>query len=125
MSVMEIGQKLVAAVNSGRESEDAFVVDFYDENITSIEGQGSEEMPQKMNGIGAVQGEHNWWYDNNEVHGSVATGPYCGHRDDQFVVRFNLDTTPVGGERGQMEEVAIFTVANGKIVQEEFLYLMG
>lgn len=125
MSVMEIGQKLVAAVNSGRESEDAFVVDFYDENIISIEGQGSEEMPQGMNGLGAVQGKHNWWYDNNEVHGSVATGPYCGHRDDQFVVRFNLDTTPVGGERGQMEEVAIFTVANGRIVQEEFFCLMG
>jgi len=96
MSVMEIGQKMVAAVNAGRDAEHAFVVEFYDDKIASIEGQGS-----------------------------VATGLYCGHRDDQFVVRFNLDTTPTGGERSQMEEAAIYTVASGKIVQEEYLYLMG
>lgn len=125
MNAMEIGQKMVAAVNGGRDSEHAFVVDYYDDNIASIEGQGSEEMPQRMDGIEAVHGKHNWWYDNNEVHSSVASGPYCGHRDDQFVVRFNLDTTPNGGERSQMEEVAIYTVSHGKIVQEEYLYLMG
>ncbi len=125
MNAMEIGQKMVAAVNKGRDAEHAFVLEYYDEKIVSIEGQGDENMPQQMAGLDAVKGKHTWWYDNNEVHGSVATGPYCGHRDDQFVVRHNMDTTPQGGDRGQMEEVGIYTVAGGKIVQEEYLYLMG
>ncbi len=125
MSAMEIGQKLVAAVLAGRESEEAFVAEYYDANIVSIEGAGDENMPQQMEGLEAIQGKHNWWYDNNEVHESTATGPYCGHREDQFVIRHNMDITPTGGERMQMEEVGIYTVANGKIVQEEYLYLMG
>ena len=29
------------------------------------------------------------------------------------------------GERGQMNEVGLFTVKEGKIAQEEYLYLMG
>lgn len=53
-------------------------------------------------------------------------GPFCGHREDQFVVHFVMDVTPkAAGERTQLNEVALYTVANGKIVQEEFLYLMG
>ena len=53
-------------------------------------------------------------------------GPFCGHREDQFVVHFVMDVTPKATrERTQLNEVALYTVANGKIVQEEFLYLMG
>ncbi len=125
MNVMEIGQKLVAAVAAGREAEDAFVSEFYDADIVSIEGQSGEEMPQRMEGLEAVRGKHNWWNDNNDIHSTTATGPYCGHREDQFVIRHNMDITPTGGERMQMEEVGIYTLANGKIVMEEFLYLMG
>ena len=125
MNVMEIGQKLVAAVAAGREAEDAFVSEFYDADIVSIEGQSGEEMPQRMEGLEAVRGKHNWWNDNNDIHSTTATGPYCGHREDQFVIRHNMDVTPTGGERMQMEEVGIYTLANGKIVMEEFLYLMG
>ena len=36
-----------------------------------------------------------------------------------------MDMTPHGGERTQMEEIAIYTVKDDKIVQEEYLYLMG
>jgi hypothetical protein len=37
-----------------------------------------------------------------------------------------MDVTPkASGERVQMREVGLYTIAGGKIVQEEFLYLMG
>ena len=37
-----------------------------------------------------------------------------------------MDVTPkASGERMQMDEVAVYTVKDGKIVQEEFLYAMG
>jgi len=123
MSALEIGSKLVALCNDGKDDE--AVNQLYDEKIVSIEGQGSDAMPARMEGIEATRGKAAWWYDNHDVHSMKATGPFCGHRDDQFVVEFEMDLTPKGGERNQMREVAIYSVANDKIVQEEFLYLMG
>ena len=34
-------------------------------------------------------------------------------------------TNKPSGERSQMVEVGLYTVAGGKVVQEEFLYLMA
>ena len=63
---------------------------------------------------------------NHEIHSTWAIGPFCGHRDDQFAVLFEMDVTnKPSGERTQMSEVALYTVAGGKIVQEEFLYQTG
>ena len=74
MGAMEIGQKMVEMVNGGRENEQAFVTRYYDGAIVSIEG-GEGDMPQKMEGIDAIRGKHDWWYDNNEVHSTQAIGP--------------------------------------------------
>lgn len=125
MSAMEVGQKMITMVNAGRESEADFVSQYYADNIVSIEGQGSDDMPARIEGIDAIRDKHAWWYDNNEVHSTVAEGPYIGHRDDQFVTRFIMDMTPNGGERIQMTEVGLFTVKDDKIIQEEYLYLQG
>ena len=125
MSIMEIGQALVAAANAGAEAEGKFVDDYYADNVISIEGSGSDEMPARIDGVDAVRGKHAWFFGNNEVHSTVAEGPYIGNREDQFVVRYILDMTPTGGERGQMTEIGLYTVADGKIAQEEYLYLMG
>lgn len=125
MGALEVGKKMVEMVNKGREGEQAFVKACYAENIVSIEGQDSADMPMRMEGIAAIHGKHNWWYDNNDVHGVALEGPFVGHRPDQFVMRFQMDVTPKGGERMTMTEVGLFTVASDKIVQEEYLYLMG
>ena len=124
MSAMEIGKQLVELCNAGKDDE---VVDrYYDAKIVSIEGQGSDEMPARMEGIEAIRGKHAWWYDNHEIHSTRAAGPFCGHRDDQFAVLFEMDiTNKPSGQRMQMSEVALYTVAGGKIVQEEFLYQVG
>jgi hypothetical protein len=121
-SNVEIGQQIVALSNEGKGEE--AVERFYDEKVVSIEGQDAEAMPARMEGIEAVRQKGAWWYENHEIHESRATGPYAGLRDDQFVIRFNLDVTfKPSGERSAMEEVGLYTVKNGKIVQEEFLYL--
>ena len=52
------------------------------------------------------------------------TGPFP--HDDRFVVIFDMDVTNKAmGQRFQMQEAALYTVANGKIVREEFFYAMG
>ena len=118
---LQIGTELVRLCNEGKDHE---VVDRYsDEKVVSIEGLSTDELPARMEGIEAIRGKHAWWYDDNEVHGTTATGPFCGHREDQFIVHFELDTTPKStGERTQMREVGLYTTRGGKIVQEEFLY---
>ena len=123
-SAMEIGVKLVELSNAGKGLE--AVDTLYDEKIVSIEGQGTDEMPARMEGIEAIRGKNRWWYDNHDVHSSKAVGPFCGHRDDQFAVLFELDATlKSSGERSQMTEVALYTIRGGKVIQEEFLYRMG
>lgn len=123
MSAIEIGKELVALCKDGKALE--AVETLYDEKIVSIEGQGSEEMPARIEGIEAVRGKSEWWFDNHEVHSESVTGPFCGHRDDQFVVQFEMDiTNKPSGQRTQMTEVGLYTVSGGKIIQEEFLYLM-
>jgi len=121
---IEVGRRLVALCNDG---EDQRAVDeLYDEKIVSIEGQDMEGMPARMEGLAAVREKHRWWYDHHEVHASSATGPFCGHREDVFAVFFETDVTArQSGERMAMREIALYTVAGGKVVQEEFLYRMA
>ncbi len=54
-----------------------------------------------------------------------ATGPYCGSREDQFAVSFDIEMTPKGSERVSMHEVALYTVKDEKVVEEQFLPLIG
>lgn len=121
---MEVGKKLVALCSEDKGME--AIETLYADAIVSIEGQGTDEMPARMEGLEAVRGKSTWWYDNHDVHSMTTTGPFCGLREDQFVVKFDLDTTfKPSGERSQMSEVGIYTVAGGKVVQEEFLYLQS
>jgi hypothetical protein len=39
---------------------------------------------------------------------------------DQFVVRFRMEVTPKGKKRMNLDEVGLYTVQNGKIVEECF-----
>lgn len=124
MSAIEVGRRLVALVNAGKDAE--AVEELYDEKIVSIEGQDMAGMSARMEGLDAVRSKHAWWESNHEVHESVATGPFVGHRDDRFVVHFVSEvTTKATGERTRMREVGLFTVNGDRIVQEEFLYLMA
>jgi hypothetical protein len=73
-------------------------------------------------GADAVKAKGDWWRANHEVHGGTVEGPYVN--GDQFVVRFTMEVTPKAtGQRTTLDEVGIYTVANGKIVEERFCYL--
>jgi len=44
---------------------------------------------------------------------------------DSFKYDITPKDGPMKGKRMQMDEAALYTVANGKIVQEEFFHHMG
>lgn len=124
-STVEIGKKLVALCNQGKNLE--AIDQLYSPEIVSIEQMGDENMPARMRGIDAIRGKNRWWFENNTIHSASAMGPYP--KDDKFIVVFKMDITskagPMTGQRMQMEEAAVYTVKDGKIVQEEFYYDMS
>lgn len=121
---LAVGSRLVELCKQGQFAEAA--QELYGPTIVSIEGPGGDPSMQRVEGIEAVAKKGAWWEENHEVHSAEITGPFCGHRDDQFVVKFDMDVTfKPSGERSQMSEVGVYTVADDKVVQEEFLYLMG
>ncbi len=77
----------------------------------------------ELKGRKAVEGKGAWWYANHTVHDFQVEGPYV--HGDQFVVRFKMDVTPKGGQRAHMDEVGLYTVKNGKIVEESFFFMGG
>ena len=121
----KVGHKLVEFCRKGMNLD--AISSLYDKNIVSVEAMGSAEMPAEMKGIDKVVEKNKWWYDNNEIHHGTAEGPFP--HGDRFAVIFHYETTaksgPRKGQRAKFDEVALYTVKNGKIVREEFFYDMG
>ena len=69
---------------------------------------------------GAVKAPGVWWHANHEVHSVKVKGP-CVH-GQQFLLQFTMDVTPKGGARIQMDEMGLYSVQDGKIVEARFFY---
>lgn len=122
MSAQKIGERLVELCSEGRNMD--AIDELYAADIVSVEAVDPPEGPREMRGIDAIRGKNEWWRDNHEVHDGDVTGPFP-HGDDRFCVHFKYDVTsrPMG-QRFTMEEVALYTVEDGKIAREEFFYTM-
>ena len=122
---LEIGKKLVELCKKG---ENIKAVDsLYSPNIVSIEPMSGPNMPARQEGIKAIRGKNEWWLQNHEIHSHEVKGPWAN--GDRFTTYFKYDITgkggPMAGKRMTVEETGLYTVKNGKIVQEEFFYDMG
>lgn len=114
-----VAEELVALCRAGRNMD--AIDSLYSPDIVSVESMGNEQMPREMTGIAAIRQKNKWWSDNNEVHSAAADGPFVG--EGKFAVHFNYETTfKPTGKRQRMEEVALYTVKDGKIVREQFFY---
>ena len=64
-----------------------------------------------------------WWVANHDVHSVKVEGPLVA--GSHFAVVFKMDITfKPQSKRSTMEEVAVYKVADGKVVYEEFFYNM-
>ncbi|MCH2458815.1 nuclear transport factor 2 family protein [Henriciella marina] len=115
-----VGETLVAANNDG--SYKQLIDTIYDVDCVSVESAPPPGGSAEACGIEAIKGKWAWWEDNHDVHETEAHGPYL-HGDDRFGVVFTIDVTDKSsGERVKMQEIALYTVNDGKIVREEFFY---
>jgi ketosteroid isomerase-like protein len=83
---------------------------------------GNEAMPSEMKGIDAIVEKNKWWSENNIVNSATVEGPFVAD-GNKFAVHYNFDvTSKQTGQRNQMEEMALYTVKDGKVVREQFFY---
>ena len=123
MDARSVGLRLVELA---RANQDATAVEeLYDENIVSIEIMSDPEAgPHIGEGIQTIYEKHAWWESVATVHNIDIEGPFAGSGDVHFVVHFQMDVT-MEGQRSQMTEVGLYTVAKGKIIKEVYLDLVS
>lgn len=118
MNIAEIAARFVALCQEGKFDEAGDT--FWSDDVVSIEpmpGGGTN----RAEGRAALLAKRAWWYANHEMHGASCTGPYVG--EDQFAVRFTLEVTAKqSGQRMSLDEIGLYTVRDGRIVEEKFLY---
>jgi hypothetical protein len=89
---------------------------YFAPEIVSIEPSGENSI---LLGRQAAIEKDRWWGEANELHGLEVFGPYLNR--DQFTVRFVIDATArATGARRVTDEIGLFTVRDGRIVEERF-----
>jgi ketosteroid isomerase-like protein len=122
MTTLEVGKKLVELCKQGK---DAQCVDtLYANDIVAVEAAAMPNMPAEVHGKPKIVEKMKWWAEHHTVHSASVEGPWP--QGDRFIVKFRYDlTNKADGKRTTMDEAALYTVKDGKIVREEFFYVTG
>ena len=116
MTTAEVAKGLVEMCQQGKNNEAMSA--YYAPEIMSYEAAPSAPVAE---GIAAVQGKAAWWDSTMEVHSAQIVGPFINA--DQFAVRFTYDVTDkTTNRRSTLDEIAVYRVRDGKIIEERFLY---
>lgn len=123
--VAEVAEQLVALCRQGKFEEATRRL--YADEIVSVEAHqmpempGVPRMPRETRGLAGVKKKGEWFQSNHDITRCQVRGPFTS--EDKFAVVFDMDiTVRATGQQSRMEEVAVYTVAGGKIVCEEFFY---
>jgi ketosteroid isomerase-like protein len=114
MTTAEVARGFAALLREHRDGEAQ--QRFWSDDVVSREA-GPGPMAE-LRGKAAVLTKHDWWNENFEVHGGAVEGPWV--HGDQFALVYEPDATQKGGARATMREVALYTVRDGRIVEERF-----
>jgi hypothetical protein len=121
MTTQEVANNLVKLCSEGKFYE--AVETLYSDDIVSMEAGAPPEGSRESKGLAAVKAKSEWWTANHEIHSADVEGPLVA--GSHFAVTFKLDVTfKPQAKRFTMEEVAVYKVADGKVVYEEFFYNM-
>jgi hypothetical protein len=115
----QIANELVTLCSQGKFHE--AMTTLYSPDIVSVEAGAPPGQSRESKGLDAVLGKGEWWVANHDVHSLSVEGPLVA--GSHFSVVFKMDVTfKPESKRFQLEEVAVYKVADGKIVYEEFFY---
>jgi hypothetical protein len=119
MDTAELAAAFTALCRDGRFLD---AVDrFYADAVVSVEAMDFLGLGREMRRKEAVRGKNANWLADNEVHRAAVTGPFVSPERFALVMEFD-STRKATGTRTRMQEVAVYTVEEGQITREEFLY---
>lgn len=121
MTTKEVADTLVKLCSQGKFEEATKTL--YSPDIVSMEASAPPGGSRESKGLEAVLAKGEWWATNHEVHSCKVDGPIVA--GSHFAAVFKLDVTfKPDSKRFTLEEVAVYKVAGGKVVYEEFFYSM-
>src|SRR5262249_3671119 len=119
MKTSEIAKKYVELCKANQHQ--TILETLFSPDAVSVEAAAPPGGSQESRGLKAVVQKGKQWVENHEIHEARVDGPWP--HGNRFIVRFGYDVTQKAtGKRIKMEEAALLTVENGKIVREEFFY---
>lgn len=119
MTTKEVANKLVEYCRTGK-WEDAYT-ELYSPNAVSIEMEGAQGFPARVEGMEAIKVKGEQWQNMlEEFHGMEVSDPVVA--GDHFSCSMVMDVKLKGRERAKDEEIALYRVKDGKIVSEQFFY---
>lgn len=119
MTTQDVAKDLVAMWKAGEFKPSG--EKYWADDVVSIEAGAPNGGDPVSRGKAAAQGKSEWWEAAHEVHGVEVEGPYVN--GDRFTVRFKMDVTQKqNGQRFTMDEIALYTIKDGKIAEEAFFY---
>ena len=120
MSTQEIAQKLYQHCVDHTEAE--ALATLYSDDAVSVEPMAMEGQSPVSEGKAAIEGKHEWWNANFEVHSGVVEGPFIN--GNNFSLIFEIDATDkTSGQRWKAKEVALYETDGDKIVRESFFMM--
>jgi ketosteroid isomerase-like protein len=121
MTTQQVADTLVKLCSQGKFDE--ATKSLYSPDIVSMEAGAPPGQSREVKGLAAVLAKGEWWTANHEVHSTTVEGPLVA--GSHFAVTFKMDVTfKPQDKRFHMEEIAVYKVADGKVVYEEFFYHM-
>jgi hypothetical protein len=115
---LQIAKEFAALIRAGKSDE--VEKKWLAAGIESVEGVGAS---MAWTGKKAVLAKYRGWEADHEIHSMTLDGPWVGATG--FALRFHLEATQLStGQRIKMEEVAVYTVRDGKVVREEFHFAL-
>jgi len=118
MTIQEIANRLTALCRQGKYEEAQ--KELYSTEAESIEPPGAPGL-QTVAGLDAIIKKGRQFQAMIEtVHGGSVSDPVIA--GNNFAVAAILDVTFKGMGRQKIEEIAVYTVKDGKIVKEHFIY---
>ena len=116
MSVGDIAEDLVGLWRAGKFAEAG--ERYWADDVVSFEAMGE---PREARGKAAVRAKGDGWNGQHEIHEVSVEGPYLN--GDTFAVRFLMKFSErASGNQASMDEMALYRINGGKIVEERFFY---
>ena len=119
METQQVANRLVELCRLGEHMQ--AINELYGDNIISREVPGTpNEITSGKEAV--IQKSEDWFKEVDEFHSSFISDPMVA--DNHFSCKMKMDCTFKKQGRVLIEELAVYKVDNGKIIEEQFFYSM-